>query len=108
MEVLVALAILGFVFSASLKIFSSNAITVSALQQKIMAQFVAENALVLTFVAKDELNYGFGNEQQGGLEYQWERIITFTEDGKSAQINISVSTTNGKPLYQLTGFKTVK
>ena len=95
-EVLVSLAILGFVFSASLKIFSSNAAVTSALQEKIMAQFVAENALVLTFVAKDELIYGFGNEQQGGLEYLWERTVTFAEDSKSAQINISVSNFRAK------------
>ena len=74
-EVLVALAILGFVLSASLKIFSSNAQVVSALEKKTLASFVAENVLVQTFSFEDELNYATGIEFQGGFEYQWERKV---------------------------------
>ena len=82
-EVLVALAILGFVLSASLKIFSSNAQVVSALEKKTLASFVAENVLVQTYTFKNELNYATGTEFQGGISYQWERKVLFEEDGKS-------------------------
>ena len=73
-EVLVALAILRFALSAALKIFSSNALAVSLLEQRTMASFVAENILVQTFSFEDELNYATGIEFQGGFEYQWERL----------------------------------
>ena len=54
-EVLVALAILGFVLSASLKIFFSNSFVVATLEQKTLASFVAENILVQTFSFNNEL-----------------------------------------------------
>ena len=107
-EVLVALAILGFALSAALKIFSSNALAVSLLEQRTMASFVAENVLVQTFSFKDELNYATGIEFQGGFEYQWERKVLFEEDGKSAQIDISISTQGIKDVYRLISYKVIQ
>ena len=107
-EVLVALAILGFVLSASLKIFSSNAQVVSALEKKTLASFVAENVLVQTYTFKNELNYATGTEFQGGINYRWERKVLFEEDGKAAQINISVSTQEVENIFQLIGYKVIQ
>ena len=76
-EVLVALAILGFVLSASLKIFSSNSFIVATLEQKTLASFVAENILVQTFSFNNELVYAKGTQSQGGLIFEWERNIIF-------------------------------
>ena len=45
-EVLVALAILGFVLSASLKIFSSNAQVVSALEKRTLASGKEETIVI--------------------------------------------------------------
>jgi len=107
-EVLVALAILGFVLSSALKIFSSNALVVATLEQKTMASFVAENILVQTFSFNDELNNATGTQSQGGFFYQWERNVLFEEDGKSAQINIAVSSNDIEDIYQLTSYKVLQ
>jgi len=107
-EVLVALAILAFVFSSALKIFSSNALVVAALEQRVMASFVAENILVQTFSFNDELNYATGTQSQGGFLYEWERNVHFEQDGKSAQINIFVSSDDIEDIYQLTSYKVLE
>ena len=107
-EVLVALAILGFVLSSALKIFSSNALVVVTLEQKTMASFVAENILVQTFSFNDELNYATGTQSQGGFIYQWERKVLFEQDGKSAQINIGISSNGIEDIYQLTSYKVLQ
>ena len=107
-EVLVALAILAFVFSSALKIFSSNAMVVAALEQRLMASFVAENILVQTFSFNDELNYAAGTQSQGGFLFQWERNVLFEQDGKSAQINIAVSSNDVQDIYQLTSYKVLE
>ena len=106
-EVLIALAILGFVLSASLKIFSSNSFIVATLEQKTLASFVAENILVQTFTFNDELVYANGTQLQGGLTFEWERNIIFEEDGKSAQINIVISSEQIKDIYQLSSYKVI-
>ena len=106
-EVLVALAILGFVLSASLKIFSSNSFIVATLEQKTLASFVAENILVQTFSFNNELVYAKGTQSQGGLTFEWERNIIFEEDGKSAQINIIISSDQIKDIYQLSSYKVI-
>jgi len=107
-EVLVALAILGFVLSSALKIFSSNALVVATLEQKTMASFVAENILIQTFSFNDELNYATGTQSQGGSIYQWERNVLFEQDGKSAQINIEISSKGIEDIYQLTSYKVLQ
>jgi general secretion pathway protein I len=107
-EVLVALAILGFVLSSALKIFSSNALVVATLEQKTMASFVAENILIQTFSFNDELNYATGTQSQGGSIYQWERSVLFEQDGKSAQINIEISSKGIEDIYQLTSYKVLQ
>ncbi|RZO97078.1 MAG: type II secretion system protein GspI [Gammaproteobacteria bacterium] len=107
-EVLVALAILAFVLSSSLKIFSSNAQVVSVLEQKTMASFVAENILVRTFTSNDELTYANGTETQAGQDYEWERRVLFEEDGKSAQIRVTISSESTNDVYRLTGYKVVR
>ena len=73
-EVLVALAILGFVLSASLKIFSSNAQVVSALEKRTLASFVAENVLVQTYTFKNELmgaDIGFGSKNKFQINFHF-------------------------------------
>ena len=107
-EVLVALGILAFVMSSALKIFSSNAIVVNKLEEIAMSRFVADNVLVSTVFFSDELSFGRGTESQGGAEYFWERNVTFGEEGKSAQINITISNSSGKELYTLHGYKVIE
>ena len=107
-EVLVALAILAFVLSSSLKIFSSNAQVVSVLEQKTMASFVAENILVRTFTSNDELTYANGTETQAGQDYEWERRVLFEEDGKSVQIRVTISSESSNDVYRLTGYKVIR
>lgn len=107
-EVLVALGILAFVMSSALKIFSSNAIVVHKLEEIAMSRFVADNVLVSTVFFSDELSFGRGTESQGGAEYFWERNVTFGEEGKSAQINITISNSSGKELYTLHGYKVIE
>ena len=108
LEALIALGILAFVMSAAIKIFTSNAITVSKLEEKAMARFVADNILVSTFFSENELYYASGTRLQAGKEYSWERTITYGEDGRSTQINISVSDLSGNTIYNLYGFKVSK
>ena len=104
-EVLVSLGILAFVMSAAFQIFSSNAQLVIKMEQNTMANFVAESVLVNSFVSEDELDFLSGSSMQGGREYQWERTINFLEDGKSAQILITIKDEEDLPIYNLIGFK---
>ena len=106
-EVLLALGILALVMSVSLKIFSSNAINVSKLEQKAMSRFVADNILSTT-VYEEELSFERGSDLQAGMEYFWERKVTFIEDGKSVQIDITVSSQQGLELYKLQGYKVLR
>ena len=107
-EVLLALGILALVMSVSLKIFSSNAINVSKLEQKAMSRFVADNILTTTVSEDEELSFERGSDLQGGMEYFWERKVTFIEDGKSVQIDITVSSQQGLELYKLQGYKVLR
>ena len=106
-EVLLSLAILAFVMSAALKVFSSNSLVVSQLEKKTMARFVADNVLVSTLMFDEELSYGTGAEVQAGYEYNWERSVTFDNQG-NVQINISISDQEGNSIYKLYGFKVVQ
>ena len=54
------------------------------------------------------MNNATGTEFQGGISYQWERKVLFEEDGKSAQIDISVSTQEVENIFQLIGYKVIQ
>ena len=73
-----------------------------------MASFVAENILVRTFTSNDELTYANGTETQAGQDYEWERRVLFEEDGKSAQIRVTISSESTNDVYRLTGYKVVR
>ena len=44
---------------------------------------------------------------QADREFSWIRDIDFSEDGRAAQINITVSRQDGKEIASLLGYKTL-
>ena len=104
LEVLISLGILAFVMSSALKLFSSNAMSVQKFEEKTMANFVAQNILVKSFL-EDDLVYKEGFSLQGNRKYQWKRAINILDDGKSAQIEVKVIDEENNTVYELLGFK---
>ncbi|MDG2061545.1 MAG: type II secretion system minor pseudopilin GspI [SAR86 cluster bacterium] len=106
-EVLVAFGILSFALISGLKIFSSNAIFSGFMEEDYLAGIVAENILIQTMLSEDGLVYASGTSMQADREFSWIRDIDFSEDGRAAQINITVSRQDGKEIASLLGYKTL-
>ena len=104
LEVLISLGILAFVMSSALKLFSSNAMSVQKFEEKTMANFVAQNILVKSFL-EDDLVYKEGFSLQGNRKYQWERAINILEGGESVQILVKVMDEENNIVYELSSFK---
>ena len=104
LEVLISLGILAFVMSSALKLFSSNAMSVQKFEEKTMANFVAQNILVKSFL-EDDLVYEEGFSLQGNRKYQWERAINILEGGESAEILVKVMDEENNIVYELSSFK---
>ena len=104
LEVLISLGILAFVMSSALKLFSSNALSVQKFEEKTMANFVAQNILVKSFL-EDNLVYEEGFSLQGNRKYQWQRAINILDGGESAQILVKVMDEENNTVYELLGFR---
>lgn len=105
LEVLIAFGILAFAMASALRIFSSNANLSFLIEENYLARTVAENILIKSITSEDELIYSSGSSHQAGRDYLWVRDIDFSEDGRSAQINITVSHQDGTEIFSLLGYK---
>ena len=104
LEVLISLGILAFVLSSSLKLFSTNSFSVQKLEEKTMANFVAQNILVKSFL-EENLVYEEGFSIQGNRKFQWQRDINILDEGESAEILVKVMNEENNIVYELSSFK---
>tara|TARA_B110000008_G_scaffold239041_1_gene245586 strand:+ start:212 stop:568 length:357 start_codon:yes stop_codon:yes gene_type:complete len=104
LEVLISLGILAFVLSSSLKLFSTNSFSVQKLEEKTMANFVAQNILVKSFL-EENLVYEEGFSIQGNRKFQWQRDINILDEGESAEILVKVINEENNIVYELSGIR---
>lgn len=107
-EVIVAISILALSFSAALNVFSSNAQSVSYVENKIFASFVADNIMISSINSNEELKFSSGVSSQAGKDYSWKRSVNFLDKGRSVQIKITVFDLDGNELDSLDGYKVLK
>ena len=104
LEVLISIGILAFVLSSSLKLFSTNSFSVQKLEEKTMANFVAQNILVKSFL-EENLVYEEGFSLQGNNKFQWQRDINILDGGESMQILVKVMNEENNTVYELSGIR---
>ena len=104
LEVLISLGILALVLSSSLKLFSTNSFSVKKLEEKTMANFVAQNILVKSFL-EENLVYEEGFSIQGNRKFQWQRDINILDEGESAEILVKVMNEENNIVYELSGIR---
>lgn len=97
LEVLVALAILAIVMGALIKVTDSYAFNAGYLQQKTLAQWIAENKAVeyqlmqqFPAIGKNE-----GQTEMAKMEWQWRVQVSNTEDQRLRRLDISVALKSG-------------
>ncbi len=92
-EVLVAMAILGTVVISMMALMTSQARTLSDIEEKVFAGIVAENVLAQTMAARQSPNISVtsGEEQLAGRDWAWTQNVTRHEDLPLLQISVVVT-----------------
>jgi len=107
-EVMVAVAILAFALSALVKMTGESANTLSYLEKKTYAQWVAINQLN-EMESKSHwpvVGRNQGQENMAGLVWYWEMNVSNTEsnDLRRLDINVKQNKQDEQPVYKLTAF----
>ena len=91
-EVVVAVAVIAIGLAATIKTVSSVGRNTALLNERIIATWVAQNAM-----AKFELGYeenpeedNSGSEEMAGIEWFWDKEVNKTEDPDILRIQINV------------------
>jgi general secretion pathway protein I len=97
LEVLVALAILAIVMGALIKVTDSYAFNAGYLQQKTLAQWIAENKATEYQLMQQFPPVGNkeGQTEMANVEWQWRVTVSNTEDRRLRRLDISVALKNG-------------
>ena len=74
------------------------------LEEKTMANFVAQNILVKSFL-EENLVYEEGFSIQGNRKFQWQRDINILDEGESAEILVKVMNEENNIVYELSGIR---
>ena len=109
LEVLVALAILAIVMGALIKVTDSYAFNAVYLQEKTLAQWIAENKAVEYQLMKEFPPVGSkkGETEMAKVEWQWRVKVSNTEDRRLRRLDISVALQQGDldtPITTLVAF----
>lgn len=99
-EVMVAIAIFAMAALAAVSVASGHLNSLSTIQQRTFAQYVAANRLTdlnlaNTWPIKDNQR---GSERQGGVEWQWRQQVVETVTPNVVAVTIEV--TQGEQDYQ--------
>ena len=91
-EVVVAVAVIAIGLAATIKTVSSVGRNTALLNERIIATWVAQNAM-----ARFELGYeenpekdNSGSEEMAGIEWFWDKEVKETEDPDIMRVEISV------------------
>jgi general secretion pathway protein I len=109
LEVLMALAILAIVMGAIIKVTDSYAFNAGYLQQKTLAQWIAENKAVEYQImeAFPAVGNKEGQIEMAKVEWQWRVKISNTDDRRLRRLDISVALKGGdldEPITTLVAF----
>ena len=91
-EVVVAVAVIAIGLAATIKTVSSVGRNTALLNERIIATWVAQNAMA-KFELGDDKNPEkdtAGNEEMAGIEWYWDKQVFETEDPDILRIEISV------------------
>lgn len=108
LELLVAIAILSIAVIPMLTTQSSALKNTADLNDRALAQIVAENALTELRLSEVTPVAGimFGNEKQANVSFDWQADIRNLPGQPLTTIFISVSKSGGSgSIYQITGFR---
>ena len=109
LEVMMALAILAIVMGALIKVTDSYAFNAGYLQQKTLAQWIAENKAVEYRLRQQfpPVGNNEGTTEMAKVEWQWRVTVTNTEDRRLRRLDIRVALKDGdldKPITTLVAF----
>lgn len=109
LEVLVALAILAIIMGALIKVTDSYAFNAGYLQQKTLAQWIAENKATEYQLMQQFPSVGSqeGETEMASVDWQWRVRVSNTEDRRLRRLDISVALKNGdldNPVTTLVAF----
>lgn len=92
-ELLVALAVFSLAVMALLNLTGENLRTAGALEQRLLAQVVAENRAVeaLTAPTPPALGGANGEEPAGGRTWRWRRDVAPTADPDILRVVVTVA-----------------
>ncbi len=109
LEVMVALAVLAIVMGAMIKVTDSYAFNAGYLQEKTLAQWIAENKAV-EYQLKNEfpaVGSKEGEVEMVKVDWQWRVKVSTTDDSRLRRLDISVALKNGDldtPITTLVAF----
>ena len=109
LEVLVALAVLAITMGALIKVTDTYAFNASYLQEKTLAQWVAENKAVEYHLMKEFPPVGSktGETEMAKVDWQWRVKVSNTDDKRLRRLDISVALKQGdldSPITTLVAF----
>lgn len=107
-EVMVAVAILAFALTALVKMTGESANTLSYLEKKTLAQWVASNQVneLETTDSWPEVGNNQGQENMGGVPWYWQVTTSNTDSADLRRIDVTVKQykEDDEPVYKLTAF----
>jgi len=106
-EILVALAVLAIALTAAAHALGGAVDTTSALRERMLARWVAEDKLAELELRRDwpALDTKEGDAEMGGRRFHWIQETGVTPVAKMRRVEMSVLLPGGKvPLARLTGF----
>lgn len=107
-EVMVAVAVLAFALSALVKMTGETVNTLSYLEKKTFAQWVASNQLnkIEATSAWPSAGAESGEEEMGGVSWFWQVTTSNTEskDLRRLHVEIKQDKSDEDPIYTLTAF----
>ena len=104
LEVLVALAVLAITMGALIKVTDSYAFNAGYLQEKTLAQWIAENKAVEYQLMNEFPPVGSkeGETEMVTVDWQWRVKVSNTDDKRLRRLDISVALKQGDLDYPIT------
>jgi len=107
LEILVALAVIAIALTAAIRAVGQSIATASALRERTLAQWVAEDRLARHILERSfpPLSTTSGTADMGGATWRWTEQVSTTPVAKLRRIDVSVAPAD-KPdsIVLLTGF----
>jgi general secretion pathway protein I len=107
LEILVALAVLAIALTASIRAVGHSIDSATALRERTLAQWVAEDRLTRHLVERSfpAIDTTEGTAEMGGITWSWREQVSSTPVAKLRRVEVSVAAPGRKDsIVQLTGF----